>query len=223
MHLSTLPACLLLLITLWGCRSQQVDLRPVSIAPHPLLPRLHISFDESSLQASYGVFPGVMVTELPDTLATLGNVALKAVPNDPRLQDARVLFRRQLQEITAVTGEETGSLVGRVVGYQHYWRKGSAPLTGLSLLSFGSLNLLGMPSGMYRTAVDVEVEIYDALHQRIGYYQAVGVDDYATGLFFRGWGDHQRFSHSEAMRKAMRTIAQQIAQDANRLQSALAP
>ncbi|SDJ94588.1 hypothetical protein SAMN05421823_101489 [Catalinimonas alkaloidigena] len=206
---------------LWGCRSQQIDLRPTPLTTRPALPHLTISLDEPELQAAYGTFPGVLVSEMPDTLASLGSVALKAVPNDPRLQDARVLLRRQLLQVSAATGEERGFVEGHVAGYQHYWRGGTVPLFGASLLSFGTLNLIGLPSHLYRTMVDVEVEVFDRQHRRIGYYQAVGEDAYATGLFFRGWGDHRRYSNAEALRDALVNISEQMARDADRLRTAL--
>ena len=128
-----------------------------------------------------------------------------------------------MTEVIAPTGEVVGTVRGRVAGYQHYPRPGAFPLAGLSLISLGTLNLIGLPSHLYRTMVDVEVEVFDRRNIRVGYYQAVGQDAYATGLYYRGWwSDHQRYSNAKAMRAALVDITRQIDQDGERLRTALA-
>ena len=163
-----IPFAIVLIIVFTQCRTMNLaELNPQGkIAP--LLPALEVEFDIYSLEKN---FPDRFNSQTSITSTnmevTSQSINISNIKNeDVTPNDFITLFNREVKNnITNPYGEKRGKIVCRIAG------KDENPtyiLRLLSILSLGTLNILGMPFDINKNIIDIDVEIINNNDEQIG-------------------------------------------------------
>ncbi len=153
-------------------------------------------------------------------LGTMGGVV---AAHDRRIQDASVLFDREVrQNITDRGRDSKGFLVCKIPFGET--RIGGWGWLALSSLTLTVPNWFGMPFSNYRTELQLEVEVRNCRDELIGVYSGYGLGrtpvalwhGYAAGdyTFVTGNEPAARKSNIDAFKMAMEEIKQKLQGDA---------
>lgn len=214
--LSTFAIVLIIVFT--QCRTINLaELNPQGKI-NPLLPALEVEFDMYSLEKN---FPDRFNSQTSITSTnmevTSQSINISNIKNeDVTPNDFITLFNREVKNnITNPYGEKRGKIVCRIAG------KDENPtyiLRLLSLISLGTLNILGMPFDINKNIIDIDVEISNNNNELIGRYNAMGKGKEISSLYY---GNHylraKRYANIKAYKAAMTDIKKQIEADHNRL------
>lgn len=215
------------------------DLKPYN-KNRELLPALEPRIDVASFETAYSLGYSKSTTSgyatttetvntSKNTTYKVGEVVGNAVTDnimgrDPRVQDAITLFDREVKNnICNPYGDNTGYILCKVAVSKV--RRSGYGWTLLSAVTLLVPNLLGMPFGTYKTALDVEVEIYGLKNNLIGRYNAQAYDKTWIALYYgySPMGPSEvatpaaRISGINAFKEAMNDIKGQIENDYNRI------
>ncbi|MCL2683310.1 MAG: hypothetical protein FWE63_07525 [Bacteroidales bacterium] len=229
---------LVLATSLISCKTvKMADLRP----EHPIsnkLPSLEPLIDMNSFESAYSLGT-TMSTDKTVSFGTWGGVIATGTlfgqtthVADKRVQDAIVLFEREINDnITLGGNDPIGSAVGRII-------TGGSKAGGVGwfVLSVGTLmvpNLFGMPLYNYKTELELEVQIRDCNERILGRYQGYGFERTPVALWhgysggsgeinhITGNEEAVRKSNIEAFKMAMADIKAKIERDSERLRKEL--
>lgn len=90
--------------------------------------------------------------------------------------------------------------------------KESAFLPQLSTLTFGVLNLVGLPSNRVVQTIELKVSVYNKTGRLVKSYSGFGRDKYLTGLYYHSL-NQQRPSFIKSVKSALSEIDKQMAVD----------
>ena len=227
---------LILATMLAGCKTVQVaDLKPKNPIANKL-PSLEPLVHIGSFEAAYSLGTTVGSAGMPGMggsgVMGAGSILGYATAfTDRRIQDAIVLFEREVRDNITLGGNTTiGSAVGRIL-------TGETKVKGwgwyaASLVTLTIPNLFGMPFCYYQTELELEVEIRDCNENTIGRYQGYG-RRHTTVALWHGYGGAEspqqitgnegaaRMSNINAIKMAMDDIKTKIDADAPRLRQEL--
>ncbi len=229
-----------LLLLLSSCATlTMADLKPYN-KNRELLPALEPRVDINSFETAYSLGYSKSTTTgyatTTETVNTSKNTTYKIgevigsaetdniANKDPRVQDAITLFDREVKNnICNPYGDVSGYIVCKIAASKV--RRSGYGWTALSVVTLFAPNLLGMPYGTYKTAFDVEVEIYGLKNNLIGRYNAQAYDKTWIALYYgySTMGPSEvatpaaRISGINAFKEAMNDIKGQIENDYNRL------
>jgi hypothetical protein len=185
---------------------------------NPLLPALEVEFDMYSLEKN---FPDrfnsqatYSSTSMEVTSQSFNITNVKSV--DITSNDFITLFNREVKNnITNPYGEKKGKIVCRIAGKDE---KATYMLRLLSLFSFGTLNVLGMPYNINNNLIDIDVEILNNNNELIGLYSAMGKGKEISSLYYgHAYPSAIRYANIKAFKEAMADIKNQIEADHERI------
>jgi hypothetical protein len=225
-----------ILLFMASCRTIRVsDLQPGSPLSQTL-PTLEPQIDMNSFHMAYtfgstlglGMQDGWGPPPYPEPwLGTFGGMV--ALP-DRRIQDARVLFDREVRENITDRGRDyKGFLVCRIPFGET--RVGGWGWLVLSSLTLTVPNWFGMPFYNYRTELQLEVEVRNCKDELLGIYSGYGLGrtpvalwhGYASGSynFVTGHEPAARKSNIDAFKLAMEEVKLGLQRDARFLRAEL--
>ncbi len=155
-------------------------------------------------------------------------ISNSTMSKDPRVQDAITIFDRDVKNnITNPYGEKKGYILCKIAaGGSRFAGLGWGMLSGITLFV---PTIFGVPFRTFKTALDVEVEIYDKNQNLIGRYNAQCSDKTWIAMYwgYSGIGPVKpaipaaRISSINAFKCAMIEIKNQILKDSVRLNKEL--
>ncbi|UOQ73035.1 hypothetical protein [Hymenobacter cellulosilyticus] len=176
------------------------------------------AFDPALLNPTAETLPTRLPTLTPEVQSEriLLSFSPMAVPND-----VRTLFEREVREVLSEPyGKSRGFLV------LHTRRVSARPGLGFtfaSVLTAGSLNLLGFPWARYRYVVDVQLDVLNQRRELIGSYRGTGQARATAGLYSRtNFSQPDRVLYLQCVRQGLDQIIPQLRPETARLQAALA-
>lgn len=217
--------------------SSCATLNMTDLKPYPknssLLPALEPRIDMNSFESAYSMGYSTGTSTGYGTAITKNSaigiaVNRSSMSKDPRVQDAITIFDRDVKDnITNPYGDKKGYILCKItVGSTKTGGLGWAFLSGLTLMI---PNLFGMPFGVNKTSLDLEVEIYDLNENLVGKYNAQCYDKTWIAMYYgySGFGQDKsatpaaRISSINAFKCAMNDIKSQIDKDFVRLNKEL--
>lgn len=224
--------CTLIIISSYfiSCKTIQLsDLHPTG-SLNQLLPRMEPQIDMNSFQANYGLstiynYNNTNTNNQHDSDYPYNYNANQSYYStriiDKRLQDAIVICEREIKNnITSNTGKALGHINIKIPACETSIR--GVPLYVLSCMLLSIPNWFGMPSMLYRTELEIELEITDCNNNIIGFYQSYGSKTIPVAAWhgYRGGGfvltgsePAARKSNIEAIKIAMKDIKLKIEKD----------
>lgn len=210
-----------LLVSLSSCLTVNLsELKPSETKNKYLLPMLEPVIDMDNFESVYQANLRRTTTSIVKNSDNM-EISTGNTPRDERMDDAITIFRREVRaNITEPFGDKKGTIVCRVAALNE--SSNALGFTILSVSTFYTLNLLGMPMGKSKTDLDVEVEIYTNSDKLIGVYSAqANAGKWISFYYGYTHSDAARLAHILAFKAAMADIASQIDTDSSRLAAEL--
>ena len=216
-----------LLMATISCRALYLsEMTPSSKYGERLLPPLKTYLDIESFetvfsssntyttaQATHNIGVGGPYTNYYSTSSTYKN---------PQINDLKVIFQNDVQNnICSKYGTTKGSIVCSIVSGSHGRRIGLWPLGAAVML--GVPYLFGMPTGASKTYLKLRVDIYDNSNNLVGSYESPMLKEKKYMALYWGYNGSNAESKTswDTFKGCMDNIKQQIANDYDRLNSAL--
>lgn len=217
----------------WFCAGFNPELLRPKEPIEQRIPALEVLIDERSLESAFslGRTKGEGLGYTTGLLGGLVSVATLRSQGfrDKRIQDAVVIFDREVSNnICEPEGEKYGYVICRIANRDASTGWGWFVVSALTAFT---INLFGFPAASQSAELDVEVEIQDSKHNRIGRYSAV-VKNTRYAAFYWGYSgigslnadrdtEISRVVNAEALRKALQEIKSQINREAMKIRMRL--
>lgn len=142
---------------------------------------------------------------------------ISIVQEDYNSVDAKNLLRKYWTNSGFNKVDAKGTIVFTATFYDF---KGTPGLAGISILTFGMLNLVGFPTGKFQNTVEIQASIYSDSGRLLQSFNGFGRDVYFTGVYYYS-EKQKRASFIKAVKNAIEEIDKQIAESQNFLAESL--
>ena len=180
-----------------------------------LFSELHCEFDEYSFSSVFKPSRKIVDEIIDDEEYPQREISI--VHEDYNSIDAKNLLRKYWANSGYNKEDAKGTIVFTATFYDF---KSSSGLGGISILTFGMLNLVGFPTGKYQNIVEIQASIYSESGKLLQSFNGFGRDVYHTGVYYYS-EKQKRASFIKAVKNAIDEIDTQIAESQNYLADAL--
>jgi hypothetical protein len=204
--MKTISIFIVLGLFLSSCYSTKIT--PEFLSPKSqnkeLISELNFEFDDYSFSSVFQPSQKIVDEIIEDQGITQREISV--VKESQNSVDAKNLLRKYWSSAAYFDKDSRGTIVFTATFYDF---KESGVLRGFSLMSFGLLNLAGLPTGRYSNTVEILASVYDPSGKLLNSFTGFGHDVYHTGIYYHNY--HQkRPSFIKAVKNAIDEIDRQI-------------
>ncbi|GEM_PF-5242824 len=208
---------LLLCCFLSSCYSTKIT--PEFLTPESknekLISELQFEFDDYSFSSVFQPSKKIVDEIVDDEMVSQREISV--VKENQNSVDAKNLLRKYWRNSKYFENDSKGTIVFMVTFYDF---KDSEILNGISILTFGVLNLVGLPTGRNVNIVELQASVYSPKGKLVNTFTGFGRDVYLTGVYYHNT-NQKRPSFIKAVKNAIEEIDQQIIESSEFLASNL--
>lgn len=182
------------------------------------LPKLEIILSEEKLAEAFSDRHEFISEEYFENNLESGSYST-LIFRDRKINDARNLFLRYLENDLMATGDEPPGSIEIELLYYHY-KVNFTPGSVLNVLTLGAGYLLGIPSMRKQTEVEIEIRILNNNQELIGTWHGKGKKNVYEGLYYRKLDERE--SSLMAMKEALASVNEQIMSERKTIELAFA-
>lgn len=169
-----------------------------------MLSNLHLAFDEYSFSSTFSRTEKIYDAEIAED-GIENQRELQFVTESQLAVEIKNLISKYVSQPT-ISNNKTGTIEFRVTFFDFQEKHA---LKAISTLSFGILNLAGLPAGGGKHTVELQAVIYNDKGKPLKTYTGFGTDSYLTGIYYHSM-NQKRPSLIKSIKSAIEAIDQQL-------------